>query len=391
MKSDTTGEKIMLSTFTFIATSFFAGIGFILLLFMGKIDFIGMLIVGGIVLFAFIVLKMFSFFQTKKRKVIFASIAGVAILMSAIAPIKALYVNSIPTVEAEIDVFEYEPFYEANNVTKLNEKATLQLTEDLPRMDGATALYPLYASFVEATYPERTYSPYDSEVMVNTTPDAYDRLFDGTVDMIFVAGPSEAQKKTAERKGLELKMTPIGREAFVFFVHQKNAIDDLTLEQIQHIYSGEVTNWKELGGQNDTIRAFQRPEDSGSQTALQSLMQGMPIMTAPSEDIATGMGGIINEVSQYRNYKNAIGFTFRFYSTEMVGNDQIKLLEINGVAPTKENIRNATYPIASEFYIVTAGTDNPNVEPLIKWILSEQGQSLVEKVGYVPIKEESQF
>lgn len=99
------------------------------------------------------------------------------------------------------------------------------------------------------------------------------------------------------------------------------------------------------------------------------------------------MGGIISEVSQYRNYKNAIGFTFRFYSTEMVDNDQIKLLEIDGVAPTKENIRAGTYPITSELYIVTAGSDNRNVEPLIEWVLSKQGQALVEKVGYVPIKE----
>ena len=113
----------------------------------------------------------------------------------------------------------------------------------------------------------------------------------------------------------------------------------------------------------------------------------MPLMKPPSEDIVTGMGGIINEVSQYRNYKNAIGFTFRYYSTEMVGNDQIKLLEIDGVAPTKENIRADTYPITSELYIVTAGTENPNVKPLIEWVLSEQGQALVEKVGYVPLKE----
>ena len=70
----------------------------------------------------------------------------------------------------------------------------------------------------------------------------------------------------------------------------------------------------------------------------------------------------------------------------MVKNDQIKLLEVNGVAPTKENIRNDSYPISSEFYIVTAGSTNPNVEKLIDWVLSEQGQQLVEKVGYVPLE-----
>ena len=95
------------------------------------------------------------------------------------------------------------------------------------------------------------------------------------------------------------------------------------LEQIKDIYSGKVKNWKEVGGADDSIRAFQRPADSGSQTALENLMGDTTIMEAPSEDIATGMGGIINEVSQYKNFKNAIGYTFRFYSTEMVGNEKI--------------------------------------------------------------------
>ena len=109
-------------------------------------------------------------------------------------------------------------------------------------------------------------------------------------------------------------------------------------------------------------------------------------MKAPSEDMVSGMGGIIREVSQYRNYKNAMGFTFRYYSTEMVKNEKIKLLSIDGVAPTKENIQNGTYPLVSEFYAITAGTENHNVQKLIDWILSEEGQVMVEKVGYVPLE-----
>lgn len=378
---------VILSIFALIGMVFFVFVGLFFVLIMGGIDYIALLITGGVVLYVLFVFNIFHFFQTKKRKIIFGSIAGAAILISAIAPIKDIYTHLIPTVDAEVDIAKYEPFSQFGNVTTLNEKATLQLTDDLPRLDGATALYPLYAAIVEATYPEKSYPSYNSEVLVSTTPYAYENLFSGKVDMIFAAAPSESQKKIAEQKGLELTMTPIGREAFVFFVNQKNPVDNLTVDQITDIYTGKVSSWEQLGGKNDPIRAFQRPEDSGSQSALQSLMKGMPLMDPPSKDIVTGMGGIINEVSQYRNYKNAIGFTFRFYSTEMVGNDQIKLLEINGVAPTKENIRADTYPITSELYIVTAGTDNPNVEPLIEWILSDQGQALVEKVGYVPISE----
>lgn len=184
-----------------------------------------------------------------------------------------------------------------------------------------------------------------------------------------------------------MELTPIGREAFVFFVNKKNPIDSLTIEQIRAIYSGKVTNWAEVGGERVDIRAFQRPQDSGSQTALQNLMGNVPLMEAPTEDVVSGMGGIISEVAEYKNYKNAIGYTFRYYSTEMVKNKEIKLLPIDGIVPSTENIRNGTYPIASEFYAVTAGTDNPNVQKLLDWILSPQGQALVEKAGYVSVKE----
>ncbi|WP_279401693.1 substrate-binding domain-containing protein [Piscibacillus salipiscarius] len=71
-----------------------------------------------------------------------------------------------------------------------------------------------------------------------------------------------------EREDKALNMTPIGREAFVFFVHADNPVDSLKVEEIQGIYSGNITNWKEVGGEDVEIRAFQRPEGSGSQTML---------------------------------------------------------------------------------------------------------------------------
>ncbi|ACA39338.1 Probable ABC transporter extracellular-binding protein yqgG precursor [Lysinibacillus sphaericus C3-41] len=267
-----------------------------------------------------------------------------------------------------------------------DEKVSLQLTGSLPRLDGATAMYPLYAAFVEATYPKGDYQPYKSRVQVNRTPEAYQNLIAGNVDLIFVAAPSIKQEWQAEKEELTFNMTPIGREAFVFFVHHKNNVDNVTLDQVKKIYAGEITNWRDVGGEDEAIRAFQRPADSGSQTALENLMDNKPIMEAPSENIASGMGGIIHEVSQYRNYKNAMGFTFRYYSTEMVRNKKIKLLSIDGIAPTKENIRNGTYPLVSEFYAVTAGGENENVQKLIDWILTDEGQALVAKVGYVPVE-----
>lgn len=377
---------VLFAVFYLLAMVFFTGIGLLFLLFSGGIHYIPLLIAAAVLLYIWIVMLVFHAFRDQKRKKVFGIAAAVIVLGASVWPAYHIYRESIPTVDAEVDVHEYEPFMEGNQLVKLKEPATLRLESELPRMDGATALYPLYGAFVEAVYPEKTYSPYDSEVMVNTTPEAYRNLFEGNVDVIFAAGPSDAQLRVAEQKGLKLELTPIGREAFVFFVNQKNPVDSLELDQIRDIYAGKVTNWKEVGGKDEAIRAFQRPADSGSQTALERLMGDVPIMQAPEENVAEGMGGIIKEVSTYRNYKNAIGYTFRYYSTEMVGNDDIKLLAVNGIAPTEETIRSDEYPISSEFYAITAGTDHPNVEKFIEWIVSEQGQELVEKVGYVPVR-----
>jgi len=114
-------------------------------------------------------------------------------------------------------------------------------------------------------------------------------------------------------------------------------------------------------------------------------MAGEPLITPHQEDVVNGMGGIIAETAQYRNHKNALGFSFLFFVTGMVCNGNIRLLSIDGMAPTRENIANGTYPLTAVFYAVTTNSDNPNVERFIEWILSPQGQSLVEKTGYTPL------
>ncbi|MED3660694.1 substrate-binding domain-containing protein [Ureibacillus sp. FSL K6-8385] len=379
--------NLFVSILVLVILGFFTFAGVVMALLIGFFEWIPFMIIMAIVLYLLLLAFLFRFFKTKRRILWFAGISLVALVAGSVWPIYEKYVDSIPTVSSEVDIFEYKPFEEGSKVVSLDEEATLQLSEPLPVMDGATALYPLYSAIAQATYPKKEYDPYDSEVMVNTTPEAYENLINGKVDMIFVNEPSKNQWRRAKEKGVELKLTPIGKEAFVFFVNQKNKVDGLTLQQIKDIYSGKITNWKEVGGKDEPIRAYQRPEDSGSQTALESLMGDTPIMDPPRENVAGGMGEIIKEVAQYRNFENAIGYTFRYYSQEMVGNKQIKLLSIDGVPPTKETIRSGKYPITGEFYIVTAGTDNPNVQKLIDWVLSSQGQQLIEKVGYVPINE----
>ena len=309
------------------------------------------------------------------------------------------YKDSIPTVDdRQLLIHQYVPFEPNTKALYLEEDSTLHLTAgDILslQLDGATALYPVYAAFVQATFPEGDYPLYTSSgygrVACSGTIDAYQRLIHGEADMIFAAAPSQAQLDDAEAAGMELHLTPIGSEAFVFFVNSKNPVTGLSVEQVRGIYSGAITNWSQVGGKRQSIRPFQRAENSGSQSALQRLMGDLPLIEPEEEDRIAGMGGIISEVASYRNYRNAIGFSFRYYATEMVRNGDIRLLALNGVEPTKETIRDATYPISSHFYAITAAPigepapeeRNETMAAFLEWILSPQGQTLIEETGYV--------
>lgn len=286
-------------------------------------------------------------------------------------------------ISTEVDLIEYQPF-QSEKVAKLDSEASLKIEAPVPIMDGATALYPIYAAYGQAIYPEKEYSPYQSEIMCSTTPVAYENLLKKQADIIFVAAPSKKQKAEFDKANEELVLTPIGKEGFVFFVNKDNPVESLTIEQIQDIYSGKITNWKDVGGEDEEIRAFQRPEGSGSQSALLRLMKDIPLQEAIKEDVPSGMGDIISKTAEYENRSNALGFSFRFYANEMVKNDKIKLLKINGIAPNEDTIRNESYPITNSFYAITLKSNtSEKVKAILDWIVSKEGKELVEKTGYV--------
>ena len=385
--------KISLSILCTITIAF---VGFITLLFASLIGmemFYQILFPVGIGTILLLILsQIWGWFENKWRLRVLGIVFGIIIVCVSIFEIKKSYENSIDTInEQGVNLEQYEPFRKNTKAVILNEESNLKLEGNLPKLDGATALYPLYSAFTKAVYPEDDYrvniQKENDYVICTNTVGAYQRLIMGNADIIFVAGPSKEQLEDAKNSGVELEFTPIGKEAFVFFVNSKNSIDNLSVEDIQNIYSGNTTNWIEFGGKNVEIRAFQRPDNSGSQTMLNKIMGNIKIMTPPQEDVATGMGGIIKNVSSYKNYDNSIGYSFLFFASEMVNDNKIKLLSINDIYPNKENVQNKTYPYSAEFYAVTLkGNDDENVKKLIDWILSEQGQYLVEKTGYTRLE-----
>jgi len=373
------------------------------------------------VLFVILVLLIWKPFTFKTRRISVFSLAGVCIILTAVFIAPGVYHTNVPRSGEEIILTRYAPFgnwwyvdgvltHHDSLVARLNEESTLNLDGELPRLDGATALYPLYSAFVRATYPVPEpnldipqYEPYGDFrdrgfghnylVVCSRTAGAFENLTDGYADIIFLMGVSDEQRERADERGLELILTPIGHEAFVFFVNSRNRVTGLTTDDIHRIYSGEVTNWSEVGGGNNAIRAYQRPDESGSQVMLRQIMGEVPIAPAPLDDIHDMMMGMYQRVASYRNYRNSLGYSFLYYIRDMIGENRVKFLSVDGIAPTSENIASGEYPFANNFYAVTVkhggeylNTERTeNIDALLKWILSTQGQYLVEMTGYVPI------
>ncbi|MBE7014234.1 MAG: hypothetical protein E7419_03375 [Ruminococcaceae bacterium] len=299
---------------------------------------------------------------------------------------ESITINTSPN----INIHEYLPFKEESKIVNKRSE-TLQFTDNLPKIDGAAALFPVYSAFVNATYPYTTYIN-DGFFEYNNTPEGYRMLANKETDIFIGVYPSEEQKAYAKECNATFEYTPIGTEAFVFFVHKDNPIENLTTKQIQDIYAGKITNWKDVGGKNEKIEAFQRNEGSGSQSMLKRFMGDTPIMEAPKELKNDLMAGIIERVANYKNKTNSIGFSFRFYVEGIIKNPDIKMISVDGIKPTAENIKNGTYSVVTPIYAVTYEEQtNENVDKLLYWILSDEGQNIIEETGYVGILRGTDF
>ena len=324
----------------------------------------------------------------RKVRIVSGLAAGVLLAtLIAIPTYHWLTVERFHQMSDEIFWWKYDPWIENTLAVSVNAPEEYKISGKLPRIDGAYALYPVYAGMVQALYDRKQYEKNPSVYLrTNGSHLTFQRLLDGEVDLIFSAPPSKKQVEAAAQKRLTYEITPFAVEAFVFFVNSRNPVNNLTSEQIRKIYSGEITDWAQISPHyKGRIKAFQRNEVSDSQTMLQKIMNNIPIMEPMTEDRLGDMGSIINDVADYRNYNEALGFTFRYFSTEMFKNGEIKLLAIDGVEPTLENIRNRRYPFITECCIITVKKRDKNTQKIVKFMQSKAGQELTEKTGYTPL------
>lgn len=256
--------------------------------------------------------------------------------------------------------------------------------ETYPKIDGSTATLPLSYALASNML---GISQNQAEIITkhSKTENAYNNLISGKADMLITGQPNAERIAKAKEQGVEFETYDFALDGFVFMINKENPVTSLTTQQIQDIYQGKITNWKEVGGNDAQIIPFQRNEDSGSQAHMRNdFMKGLK-MIDPKTNRINAMGEIIDMVAEYDNAKDSIGYTVYYYLSKMHTSDNVKALGVDGVIPTDETIRTGEYPYIIRYSIVIR-KDEPQdseVRKIIEFLKSDEGKALVKNTGFV--------
>ena len=261
--------------------------------------------------------------------------------------------------------------------------------DNLPRLDGSTSTVPLARAMCAVLLGEEL-DQVDDLVQFSRTTQSYRCLMEGEADLVLAAEPAPEVLAQLEEGGRWL-LTPFATDALVFVVNRDNPVDSLTADQVRQIYTGEITNWSQVGGSDTEIVPFQRNQGAGSQTLMEKLvMDGQPMLEAPQALVPDSMSGLLEAVREYDNSPAAIGYTVYYYASDMEMAQGLKVLAIDGVTPSAGTIRSGEYPFLNP-YFVAIDKDAPADSPariLYDWVLGPDGQRLAEEMGYVPVNGE---
>lgn len=215
------------------------------------------------------------------------------------------------------------------------------------------------------------------------THSSFVSLIDGEDDIIITArGVSRDEQKYADEKGVTLTSHPVAKDAFVFLVNPKNPVRSLTIEQIQKIYTGEIRNWREVGGNDATISPYVRNPNSGSQEKMETIvMAGLKMIDWP-EMVGNLM---LSPYIQLQRDENGIAYTPFYYYSTIVNDQRTKVIGVDGIMPNKKNIENGSYPYVTEV-MASARADidkSSTAYQLFYQLVTGQHNNIVKESGYV--------
>ena len=197
-----------------------------------------------------------------------------------------------------------------------------------------------------------------------------------------ISGISEIGMSSRELKDEEktsVQGTTVAYDGIALLVNPENTVKNISLEDVKKIYTGEITNWKDLGGDDSPIVVVSREEGSGTRDAFQEIVGYESEELTKDATISDGSGAVKTTVA---GNKNAIGFA----SFEYIDNT-VKALKVNDVEPTAENVKAGDYKISRPFILVTKEDSlTENGQKLIDFVLSTEGQQIVEENKLITIE-----
>lgn len=205
-------------------------------------------------------------------------------------------------------------------------------------------------------------------------------LLNGTCDIANLSRHlKDAEKKAMEEKGVKPVAHVVAFDALPVIVHPSNKVKGLTIEQVRDIYTGKVTNWKEVGGHDQKIVVISRDTNSGTFETFKELVLGKDAKIIESAEYTGSNGGVRQRVQMT---KGAIGYTGLGFLDRSV-----KALEVNGVVPSVETVRAKSYPIARELFMFTNGEPTPEslAGKFMGLSRTDKGREIIEEIGFVPV------
>ncbi len=238
---------------------------------------------------------------------------------------------------------------------------------------------------IRTELPEQYKDFFWDHVKSSQTHGAFMNLIDGNADIILTHRTiSPDEKVHADSVEVTLIETPIASDAFVFVVNKNNPVKSLTVNQVQKIYTGEITNWSQVGGNNASIKVFTRPRNSGSEEVLRELvMDGLE----PADFPESSIGGMSQVFGEILNNVDGICYTFNNYKDlqARVPDSEVPKLAINGISPNKNTVKNRSYPFISEVHVaIRSDLDhNTMAYKLYEWLQSENAKSTITECGFI--------
>lgn len=194
---------------------------------------------------------------------------------------------------------------------------------------------------------------------------------DGTADI----GTSSKALKKNESQGLT--QIPLGQDGIVIAVNTKNSVDGVTSEQLKDIFSGKITNWKEVGGSDGKINVIRREDGSGTLDAFESIVMGKDTKIKSDAVVQSSTEAVKQSV---KTDENAIGFVSYAHMSS-----DVKALKIDGVSPSDDTIADGSYKLQRPFLFLVKGTPNQATQDFLNFVNSSEGQKVLKDEKIVQV------